>query len=82
MFTSFAQSLVGINEIFVRRSREKFGLERRKALGAIVFEGSLDPANSEAWLNVLEKCFSVMACPEERKVRLAMFFLHKEANGW
>ncbi|KAL0560470.1 hypothetical protein IC582_000875 [Cucumis melo] len=31
---------------------------------------------------MLEKCFDVMNCPEERKVRLATFLLQKEAEGW
>ncbi|KAA0067825.1 ty3-gypsy retrotransposon protein [Cucumis melo var. makuwa] len=31
---------------------------------------------------MLEKCFDMMNCPEERKVRLATFLLQKEAKGW
>ncbi|KAL0548783.1 hypothetical protein IC582_013255 [Cucumis melo] len=31
---------------------------------------------------MLEKCFDVMNCLEERKVRLATFLLQKEAKGW
>ncbi|KAA0041497.1 uncharacterized protein E6C27_scaffold6G00880 [Cucumis melo var. makuwa] len=50
--------------------------------GATVFEGSTDPADAENWLNMLEKCFDVMNCPEERKVRLATFLLPKKAEGW
>ncbi|KAA0037490.1 retrotransposon protein, putative, Ty3-gypsy subclass [Cucumis melo var. makuwa] len=50
--------------------------------GATVFEGSTDPADAENWLNMLEKCFDVMNCPEERKVRLATFLLQKKAEGW
>ncbi|KAA0049997.1 uncharacterized protein E6C27_scaffold13G001760 [Cucumis melo var. makuwa] len=48
-----------------------YGIERLKKLGATVFEGSTDPADAENWLNMLEKCFDVMNCPKERKVRLA-----------
>ncbi|XP_050935901.1 uncharacterized protein LOC127144247 isoform X1 [Cucumis melo] len=59
-----------------------YGIERLKKLGATVFEGSTDPADAENWLNMLEKCFDVMNCPEERKVRLATFLLQKEAEGW
>ncbi|KAA0044984.1 retrotransposon protein, putative, Ty3-gypsy subclass [Cucumis melo var. makuwa] len=51
-------------------------------LGATMFEGSTDPADAEDWLNMLEKCFDVMNCPKERKVRLATFLLQKEAEGW
>ncbi|TYK30559.1 Transposon Ty3-G Gag-Pol polyprotein [Cucumis melo var. makuwa] len=59
-----------------------YGIERLKKFGATVFEGSTDSADAENWLNMLEKCFDVMNCPEERKVRLATFLLQKEAEGW
>ncbi|KAA0047501.1 hypothetical protein E6C27_scaffold498G001280 [Cucumis melo var. makuwa] len=59
-----------------------YEIERLKKLGATVFEGSTDPTDVENWLNMLEKCFDVMNCPEERKVRLATFLLQKEAEGW
>ncbi|KAA0066738.1 DNA/RNA polymerases superfamily protein [Cucumis melo var. makuwa] len=59
-----------------------YRIERLKKLGATVFEGFKDPADVEVWLNMLEKCFDVMSCPEERKVRLATFLLQKEAEGW
>ncbi|KAA0025985.1 reverse transcriptase [Cucumis melo var. makuwa] len=47
-----------------------------------MFEASMDPADAEVWLNMLEKCFDVMSCPQKRKVRLATFLLQKEAEGW
>ncbi|KAA0060440.1 retrotransposon protein [Cucumis melo var. makuwa] len=59
-----------------------YGIERLKKLGATVFEGSTDPTDVENWLNMLEKCFDLMNCPEERKVRLATFLLQKEVEGW
>ncbi|KAA0052216.1 A-kinase anchor protein 12 [Cucumis melo var. makuwa] len=59
-----------------------YGIERLKKLGATMFEGSTDPADAEKWFNMLEKCFDVMNCREERKVRLATFLLQKEAEGW
>ncbi|KAA0042309.1 reverse transcriptase [Cucumis melo var. makuwa] len=59
-----------------------YGIERLKKLGATVFEGFTDPGDAENWLNMPEKCFDVMNCPEERKVRLATFLLQKEAEGW
>ncbi|KAA0048700.1 retrotransposon protein [Cucumis melo var. makuwa] len=61
---------------------EAYGIKRLKKLGATVFEGSTDPADAENWLNMLEKCFDVMNCPEEGKVRLATFLLQKEAGRW
>ncbi|TYJ98703.1 reverse transcriptase [Cucumis melo var. makuwa] len=59
-----------------------YRIKRLKKLGATVFEGSTDPADAENWLNMLEKCFDVMNCLEERKVRSATFLLQKEAEGW
>ncbi|TYK29666.1 uncharacterized protein E5676_scaffold64G00090 [Cucumis melo var. makuwa] len=47
--------------------KKAYGIERLKKLGAIVFQGSTDPADAEGWLNMLEKCFDVMNCPKERK---------------
>ncbi|KAA0067812.1 reverse transcriptase [Cucumis melo var. makuwa] len=62
--------------------KKAYGIERLKKLGATVYEGSTDPADAENWLNMLEKCFDVMNCPEERKVRLATFLFQKEAERW
>ncbi|KAA0047659.1 uncharacterized protein E5676_scaffold648G001070 [Cucumis melo var. makuwa] len=57
--------------------------ERLKPLSAtLVFEGSIDPADAEVWLNLLEKCFEVIDWPEERKVKLATFLQQKEVEGW
>ncbi|KAA0059542.1 uncharacterized protein E5676_scaffold1193G00460 [Cucumis melo var. makuwa] len=63
-------------------SEKAYGMERLKKLRATVFEGSTDPADAENWLNMLEKCFDMMNCPKERKVRLATFLLQKKAEGW
>ena len=60
-----------------RDTDKMFSIERLKKLGAQEFEGSTDPADTEIWLNRLEKCFDVMECPDERKVRLATFLLQK-----
>ncbi|KAA0032974.1 uncharacterized protein E5676_scaffold482G00290 [Cucumis melo var. makuwa] len=57
-------------------------IERLKKLEATVFEDSTDPVDVKNWLNMLENCFDVMNFPEERKVRLAIFLLQKEAEGW
>ncbi|TYK11985.1 reverse transcriptase [Cucumis melo var. makuwa] len=59
-----------------------YRIERLKKLGAIVFEASPDPADVEDWLNMVEKYFDVMNCPEERKVGLATFLLQKEVERW
>lgn len=65
-----------------RDHEKKFGIERLKALSAIVFQGSSDPADAKAWLNLLDKCFEVMSYPKKRKVRLATFLFHKKVEGW
>ncbi|XP_038887090.1 uncharacterized protein LOC120077268 [Benincasa hispida] len=61
---------------------KKYGIERFKALGAVTFEGTANPAEAELWLDVVEKCFNIMNCPEERKVGLATFLLQKGAEKW
>uniref|UniRef100_A0A9I9CFU6 Uncharacterized protein n=1 Tax=Cucumis melo TaxID=3656 RepID=A0A9I9CFU6_CUCME len=43
---------------------KKYGIKRHRNLGATVFEGSRDPADSESWLVMIEKCFNVLKCPE------------------
>lgn len=64
------------------RSKKKHNIERLKSLGAVVFEGSTDPIDVEVWLNLLEKCFEVMDCPQERRVKLATFLLQNKVEGW
>ena len=44
-----------------------------KRLGATTFEGTIGPTNVKKWLSLAEKCFQVMDCPKERKVKLAIF---------
>ncbi|TYK07722.1 uncharacterized protein E5676_scaffold105G001490 [Cucumis melo var. makuwa] len=53
--------------------KKAYGIERLKKLGATVFEGSTDPADAENCLNMLEKCFDVMNCFEERKTFRGIF---------
>lgn len=47
-----------------------------------MFKGATDPADAEAWLSLVEKCFKIMGCPKERQVRLALFILQKETENW
>ncbi|XP_038895853.1 uncharacterized protein LOC120084022 [Benincasa hispida] len=61
---------------------KKYGIERFKALEAVTFKGTTNSAEAELWLDVVEKCFNVMSCPEDRKVGLATFLLQKEAEKW
>lgn len=64
------------------KSNKKHSIERLKSLGVTVFEGSTDPANAKAWLNLLEKCYDVMDYLEERKIKLVTFLLKKKVEGW
>lgn len=66
-FTRFAQRLVQSIGSVPNDPEKKFGTERLKALGATVYEGSTDPTNAKAGLNLLEKYFRVMDSPEVRK---------------
>ncbi|KAA0053247.1 DNA/RNA polymerases superfamily protein [Cucumis melo var. makuwa] len=81
-FARTTQEIGRLDRVEPSDPEKAYGIERVNKLGATVFEGSTDPADAENWLNMLEKCFDVMNCPEERKVRLATFLLQKEAEGW
>lgn len=39
---------------------KKYGIERSKLLGATVFEGTTNPIDVVAWLNLMETCFRAM----------------------
>ncbi|KAA0058873.1 uncharacterized protein E6C27_scaffold98G00360 [Cucumis melo var. makuwa] len=64
------------------KSGKQFSIERLKALRATTFKGTTNLADAEKWLNLVEKCFEVMKCPKERKVRLAMFLLRESIKNW
>ncbi|KAA0041492.1 Gag protease polyprotein [Cucumis melo var. makuwa] len=81
-FARIAQEIGRLERAEPSDPEKAYGIERLKKLRATVFEGSTDPPDAENWLNMLEKCFDVMNCPEERKVRLTTFLLQKEAEGW
>ncbi|KAA0054080.1 hypothetical protein E6C27_scaffold1371G00020 [Cucumis melo var. makuwa] len=73
MFNRFAQR-VADHLIPIKSNVEKrLTIERIKALGATAFEGTIGPTNVKKWLSLAEKCFQVMDCPKERKVKLAIF---------
>ena len=55
-------------------------IKRLKALGATTFTGTPNLSNMENWLSLIETCFRVMDCPEERKVKLATFLLQDSAE--
>ncbi|XP_038882393.1 uncharacterized protein LOC120073661 [Benincasa hispida] len=82
VFDKIEQRLVASMGSARADSEKKYGIERFKALGAVTFEGTTDPAEVELWLDVVEKCFNVMSCLEDRKMGLATFLLQKEAEKW
>jgi len=82
LFTRIAQRLAASIGSVESDPEKKYSIERLKALGATTFEGTVDPVEAEAWLNLLEKCYRVMRCPEDRKVELAVFLLQKGAEDW
>ncbi|XP_019181777.1 PREDICTED: uncharacterized protein LOC109176831 [Ipomoea nil] len=46
------------------------------------FAGEEDPVVLEEWLRVFDKIFTVVGCPEERRVELAAFYFCQEADLW
>lgn len=53
-------------------------VEQLKDLGATTFVGTTNPDDAKIWMNMLEKCFDVIGCREDRKVRLLLFYFKKE----
>ncbi|TYK21919.1 uncharacterized protein E5676_scaffold494G00610 [Cucumis melo var. makuwa] len=54
-----------------------FSIERLKALRATTLEETTNPTYVEKWLSLLGKCFLLMDCLKERKVKLGTFFFVK-----
>ncbi|XP_019190623.1 PREDICTED: uncharacterized protein LOC109185060 [Ipomoea nil] len=46
------------------------------------FAGEEDPIVLEEWMRTFDKIFSVIGCPEERRVELATFYFSLEADLW
>src|ERR1051325_3074114 len=61
---------------------KQYGIERLKALGATPFAGTTNPADAELWLRTLEKCFEVTECPQDKRVKSAVFLLQQGAEDW
>lgn len=51
-------------------------------LEATTFAGTTNPTEAKKWLSLIEKCFGVMDCSEERKVKLVMFLSHDSIEDW
>lgn len=69
-------------KMLIKDPQRNFKIERLKALGATTFVGTTNPADAKIWMDMLEKCFDVMRCPEDRKVRLATLLLQEGASVW
>ncbi|XP_038904244.1 uncharacterized protein LOC120090589 [Benincasa hispida] len=82
MRASFAQELAANVRVVQDNPEKNYGIEHLKALGATTFLGTAYPADVEKWMEVVEKCFGVMRCPDDRKVVLATFLLQEVANDW
>ena len=82
IFNMIAQRLVDSVGSAQPDLEKKYGIERMKALGATPFKGIVVPAEVEAWLSLIEKCFGVICCSKDRKVELATFLLQKEVEDW
>ncbi|TYK15233.1 uncharacterized protein E5676_scaffold892G00030 [Cucumis melo var. makuwa] len=76
------EAAMGSGESAQSDPKKKYGIERLKALGATTFAGTTNPTDVEAWLTLIEKCFRVTRCPEDRKVELAAFLLQNGAEDW
>ena len=48
----------------------------------MTFAGTTNSTDREKWLSLIEKCFGVMDCREERKVKLATHLLQHGAHDW
>ncbi|PRQ50221.1 putative retrotransposon gag domain-containing protein [Rosa chinensis] len=63
-------------------SRTDFTMERAKRHGAYSFSHAPDAMDAQNWLNKMEKVFTQIHCPEDRKVGLAVDFLDGVAFDW
>lgn len=61
----------------MKDTEKKYGIERLKALGAIVFEGSTNLTDAKAWLNLVEKFFRVMIFLRRDKLDTLDFYYRK-----
>ncbi|XP_019160928.1 PREDICTED: uncharacterized protein LOC109157527 [Ipomoea nil] len=47
-----------------------------------MFAGEEDPVMLEEWIRTFDKIFSIVGCPEERRVELASLYFSHEADLW
>ncbi|PRQ51575.1 putative nucleotidyltransferase, Ribonuclease H [Rosa chinensis] len=63
-------------------SRTDFTMERAKRHGAYSFSHAPEAMDAQNWLNKMERVFTQIHCPEDRKVGLAVDFLDGVAFDW
>ncbi|XP_024171653.1 uncharacterized protein LOC112177603 [Rosa chinensis] len=73
-FQQFAAVLPG--------SRTDYTMERARRNGAQTFASATSPVEAQRWLDRMERVFSQMDLPEDRKVNLAVQFLEDTAWHW
>ncbi|XP_040372993.1 uncharacterized protein LOC121052321 [Rosa chinensis] len=73
-FQQFAAVLPG--------SRTDYTMERARRNGAQTFASATSPVKAQRWLDRMERVFSQMDLPEDRKVNLAVQFLEDTAWHW
>ena len=47
-----------------------------------VFEGTVDPAMAEEWINMIEKIFKFVQIEDEDKVKCTVYMLRKDTRIW
>ncbi|XP_061999269.1 uncharacterized protein LOC133716595 [Rosa rugosa] len=63
-------------------SRTDYTVERARRHGAQTFASAASPVEAQRWLDRMERVFSQMDLPEDRKVNLAVQFLEDTAWHW
>ncbi|XP_061993588.1 uncharacterized protein LOC133711492 [Rosa rugosa] len=63
-------------------SRTDFTMERARKHGAYSFSHAPNAMDAQNWLNKMERVFTQINCPEDRKVGLAVDFLDGVAFDW
>ncbi|XP_024163763.1 uncharacterized protein LOC112170661 [Rosa chinensis] len=63
-------------------SRTDYTVERARRHGAQTFASAASPVEAQRWIDRMERVFSQMDLPEDRKVTLAVQFLEDTAWHW
>ncbi|XP_024190590.1 uncharacterized protein LOC112194604 [Rosa chinensis] len=63
-------------------SRTDYTVERARRNGAQTFASATTPVEAQRWLDMMERVFSQIKFPEDRKVNLAVQFLEDTAWHW